>query len=86
MTERHPGAAKDSFRWYRLATGANWTCFADIRKDFPSIDMVGEVLVFNLCHNDFRLIATIYFPGKTVYVKALLTHKEYTREEWKKWC
>jgi len=30
-------------------------------------------------------IATVYYPARAIYLKALLTHREYDREEWKKW-
>ena len=53
---------------------------------FPSADLVGEVLIFDIGRNRYRLIATVFFAGREIYVKALLTHQEYDREEWKKWC
>jgi mRNA interferase HigB len=48
--------------------------------------MIGEVLVFNLGHNRYRLITTVFFATREIYVKTLLTHKEYDRKEWTKWC
>jgi len=33
----------------------------------------------------FRLIVTVDYPTKRLFVKALLTHKEYDRKEWMKW-
>ena len=29
---------------------------------------------------------SVFFAGREIYVKALLTHKAYDREEWKKSC
>jgi mRNA interferase HigB len=55
-------------------------------KGFPNADQVGEALVFNIRANRYRLIATVFYPARTIYLKALLTHKEYDREEWKKWA
>lgn len=46
----------------------------------------GEVLVFDLGHNRYRLITTVFFGARELYIRALPTHKEYDREEWKKWC
>jgi mRNA interferase HigB len=85
LTARHPSIEAEAFHWYRIATAATWTCLADVRMHFPSADLIGEVLVFNLRHNRFRLIATVFFPGREIYVKALMTHKEYDRKEWKRW-
>jgi mRNA interferase HigB len=84
--EKHPATEAELLEWYTAAISADWTCFADIRAAFPDVDMVGQVLIFDISHNRFRLIATVFFPGREIYVKALLTHKEYDREEWKKWC
>jgi len=42
-------------------------------------------LIFDMPHNRYRLIVVAAFQTQRLYVKALLTHKEYDREEWKKW-
>ena len=86
LTAKHPAVESDALDWYRVAASADWICFADVRGDLPSTDMIGEVLVFNLAHNRYRLITTVFFATREIYVKDLLTHKEYDREEWKKWC
>lgn len=57
----------------------------DVRADFPAADQVGRVLVFNVRWNALRLIVTVDYPTKRLFVKALLTHKEYDRKEWMKW-
>ena len=86
VAAKRPDAEPEALDWYRAASTAEWTCFADVRQTFADADMVGEVIVFNLCHNRYRLITTVFFGTRELYVKALLTHKEYDREEWKKWC
>jgi mRNA interferase HigB len=72
--------------WFKTAMAARWDNIQDIRQSFPDADQVGQVLVFNIRHNRYRLIATVFYPSRTIYLKALLTHKEYDREEWKKWA
>jgi mRNA interferase HigB len=72
--------------WYRVAHSATWQNFTDVRVDFPSADQVGSALIFNVRHNRYRLITFVIYRKQKVYVKALLTHKEYDREEWKKWA
>jgi mRNA interferase HigB len=64
----------------------NWGSIQDVRQSFPDADQVGEALVFSVRGNRYRLIATVFYPAPTIYLKALLTHKEYDREEWKKWA
>ena len=85
LTAEHPSIETQAFDWYRVAVTSDWTCFADVRETMPDVDMIGEVLVFNLAHNRFRLITTVYFPTREIYIKDLLTHKEYMRGGWKKW-
>ena len=42
--------------------------------------------MFDICHNDFRLIDTVDYPAKRIFVKGLMSHKEYDRKEWMKWA
>jgi len=72
--------------WFHVARRAHWTRLAEVQDDYPSVDQVGKVLVFNIRHNRYRLIATVSFAAQQLYVKALLTHKEYDRKEWRKWA
>ena len=71
--------------WFRGARAAAWRNLGHVRDDFPSADQVGSALVFNIRHNRYRLITRVEFSKRLMFVKALLTHKEYDREEWKKW-
>jgi mRNA interferase HigB len=71
--------------WYRVARAGDWKSLEDIRRSFPDADQVGNVLIFNTRGNRFRLIVTRTFPRNKLYVKAVLTHKEYDRKEWTKW-
>ncbi|MGA3023681.1 MAG: type II toxin-antitoxin system HigB family toxin [Bryobacteraceae bacterium] len=82
---KHPATAGELAIWYGIARRAEWSRLEDVRADFPSADQVGRVLVFNVRWNAFRLIVTVDYPTKRLFVKALLTHKEYDRKEWMKW-
>ena len=64
--------------WYGKAKKSEWTCFADIKKSFNSVDNVGnQHYVFNIKGNDFRLVVVIHFTPKTIYIRFVGTHKEY---------
>ena len=64
--------------WYEKTKKAEWTCFADIKNTFNSVDAVGnQRYVFNIKGNDYRLIVLIQFTPKTVYIRFVGTHKEY---------
>ena len=83
---KSPDVAEEVASWFKTATTAHWDSLRDVRLSFPDADQVGEALVFNIRGNRHRLIATVFYPARTIYLKALLTHNEYDREEWKKWA
>lgn len=64
--------------WYEKTKKSEWTCFADIKNTFNSVDAVGnQRYVFNIKGNDFRLVVLIQFTPKTVYIRFVGTHREY---------
>jgi mRNA-degrading endonuclease HigB of HigAB toxin-antitoxin module len=47
---------------------------------------IQSLLIFNVRHNYYHLIAKVDYRAKLLMVKEFLTHKEYTRGGWKKWA
>lgn len=79
----HPQCASALDQWYRLYKKAEWHNFAELRTLFPSADKVGDVFVFDIGGNKLRLIAAIHFNTGRVFIRAVLTHKEYDQGGWK---
>ena len=76
----------EALSWYRTAKSADWDSFGAVREDFPDADLVDSLLVFNIRRNRYRLIVYPVFARRRLYIKALLSHKEYDRKDWKiKW-
>ena len=69
--------------WYRLTKRANWRNVAEVKACFPAIDKVGDKFVFDIGGNKLRLIAAIHFNAGRVFVRAVLTHREYDKGDWK---
>ncbi|MBQ9466358.1 MAG: type II toxin-antitoxin system HigB family toxin [Muribaculaceae bacterium] len=66
--------------WFTKTREATWTCFADIKKTFNSVDSVGNKrYVFNIKGNDYRLVVLILFTPQTVYIRFVGTHAEYDK-------
>jgi mRNA interferase HigB len=86
MIAKHPQSEPELMRWYRTTKASRWNSLEDVRASYASADRVGDVLVFDILHNQLRLITATFFRSQRVYVKALLTHKEYDRKEWMKWA
>lgn len=53
----HGDLQGDLGEWYKKTEGADWSSFADVRKDHPSVDQVGNKLIFNIRGNGYRFIA-----------------------------
>lgn len=58
--------------------------FDELRITFPQADKVGDLVVFNIGGNKYRMIASIHFNRSKVYIRHVLTHAEYDRGVWKK--
>ena len=63
----------------------NYASIEDIRRVFPGADKVGKLTVFNIGGNKVRLIAAIHYNRKKIYIRAVLTHKEYNEGIWREW-
>ena len=86
LAARHPETLASLTIWHERARRATWRGLIEVRRDFPSADQVGDVLIFNVMGGNYRLIATAAYHAQRIYVKALLTHREYERKEWMKWA
>ena len=77
--EDYPDAESALEAWQK----ADWQTFADVRALFPHADQVDKFTVFNIGGNKYRLITVIHYNRRKVYVRDVLTHKEYDRDKWK---
>ncbi len=69
--------------WFKVAENNTFTSFTDLRKTFNSVDKVKNLFVFNIGGNKLRLIASIHFNRQKIYIRHILTHKEYDEEKWR---
>src|SRR5216683_3875905 len=68
--------------WYKVTKNADLKNFADVRNNWKNSDVVGRFVVFDISHNRCRLIATIKYKWKMVYIRRILSHADYDEKEW----
>jgi mRNA interferase HigB len=81
--EQHPDAEAPLVRWFKIVQQTDFGSFAELGATFPSADRVGDLIVFNIGGNKYRLITSIHFNRAKVYVRHILTHAEYDRGTWR---
>ena len=79
----HRDAEPSLKAWYGVAKGSNWQNFAELKKVYPSADLVGRYTVFNIKGNKYRLIARIVYRSQTLLISAIMTYEEYDLGRWK---
>ncbi|MBU2515886.1 type II toxin-antitoxin system HigB family toxin [bacterium] len=79
----HSNAENPLNHWYRIAKNTDFNSFAEVKALFPSADQVGNFVVFNIGGNNFRLIALLRYKINRLFIRSILTHSEYDKNEWK---
>jgi mRNA interferase HigB len=79
----HPDSLTALSHWYREMKSRHFTNFAQLREIFPSADQVDNKTVFNIGGNKYRLIAVIHYNRARVYIRAILSHRDYDKGAWK---
>ena len=77
--EQHPDSESALSRWFKIMSQSEFGDFNALRATFPSADKVGALVVFNIGGNKYRLVASIHFNRGKVYIRHVLTHREYDR-------
>ena len=80
---KYPDADGPLQGFRRLIEDGSFANFARLREIFASVDRVGERYAFNIGGNKYRLIAAIQFATQRLFVKVVLTHRDYDKGDWK---
>ncbi len=80
--KQHPEAASALEGWYRVMKKNQFSNFSELKKSFNNVDKVGSLFVFDVGGNKLRLISHIHFNRQKVYIRHILTHKEYDKNNW----
>lgn len=69
--------------WYGICKKTKFRNFSELKQAFRTVDKVGKFTVFNIGGNKWRLVTVIHYTTGKIYVRAVLTHKEYDQDNWK---
>lgn len=69
--------------WFKTAIQAEWQNLLEVQCVYPRTEAVGNFTVFNIKGNRYRLIASINYVRQIIYIKYVLTHAEYDKDDWK---
>lgn len=78
----HPNAQVSLESWYKVISKTAFATFTDVKKSFNTIDYVDPYTVFDVGGNNFRIISAIHYDKQNLYIRHVLTHKEY--DKWSK--
>ena len=69
--------------WYRVAKRAAWFSFADVKQSFNTADFVAAHAVSDIGGRKYRLIAEVNFTRRVLFIRCIMTHREYVKGAWK---
>jgi mRNA interferase HigB len=81
--EQHPDSKAALARWFQIVRRTTFKDSASLRRTFPTADLVDRFTVFNIAGNKYRLVASIHFNRGKIYIRHVLTHREYDKGAWK---
>ncbi len=82
--ERHPESKSVLEAWFKNATQVRVSSFAELRQTFASADYVDGITVFNVGGNRYRIAAVVHYEKQRLYVRKVMTHSEYNRNDWRR--
>jgi len=66
--------------WHKEVLKLAWNNPNEVKEMYRSASIIGnEIVVFNIAGNKYRLIVTINYYAKIVFIKFIGTHKQYDK-------
>ena len=66
--------------WFDEVRKAKWTNTADVKRLYATASVVtADRIVFNIKGNDYRLVTSVDFEKRIVWIKWIGTHREYDK-------
>lgn len=84
--EEHAEAEEVLSDWHNKIKKIRPQNFVELRATFPSADLVGDCVVFNVGGNNYRVIVHLDYDLQIAWIRFVLSHADYDRERWKADC
>lgn len=81
FVEREPRSGEALWHWVDVIESAAWNNPGELKATFGSASFVGDLTVFNIGGNKFRIAALVHYRAQIVYIKRFGTHEEYDKWE-----
>jgi mRNA interferase HigB len=81
--QKHASAKGSLLAWHKNTSAATWQNLVELKQAFPSADLVNNFTVFNIGGNKYRLIVYVDYEDAIVFIRHILTHAEYDKDNWK---
>lgn len=79
---KHPEAENALRQWHTIVEHIEFENFSHLREFFNSADYVPPYTVFDIGGNNFRVVVVVQYRFKKVYVRQVMTHREYDDWNW----
>jgi len=77
--EKHRAAEEPMAVWFRLMDSCNFNDLSAVKRVFGTADYVAPYTVFNVGGNKYRVITSIHYNRRRVFIRDVFTHPEYDR-------
>lgn len=81
--KKHADSCEALDDWYKIASKADWGDLLEVQTAYNQAEAVGNFTVFNIKGNKYRLVVSMNYENQVIYVKYVLTHAEYDKDNWK---
>ena len=78
FADRFPDAGEPLDAWYRVVTHSTYGTPAELKAQFGNASFIGGTkTVFNVGGNKYRLVVDMKYTCGQIYIRHVLTHREY---------
>lgn len=82
--KRRPESKPALEEWFRKVSQLAAASFPELRRTFGSADYVDGYTLFDVGRNKYRIATVIHYEKQRLYIRQVMTHSEYDRNDWRR--